>query len=116
MFLLFEKQSAENLARLGGAGPAEEPDGTGYSPPLIVRGAKRRELPTAGTKTHEVVLAPARTVKGVTKSSRFRSNSKGGNGRHFYCSRVTTRELKTVNFYRSRESRRDQTGQAPSLL
>jgi len=35
MFSLFEKQSAENLARLGGAGPAEEPDGTGYSPPLL---------------------------------------------------------------------------------
>ena len=27
-----------------------------------------------------IVLAPARTVTGVTKSSRFRSNSKEGNG------------------------------------
>jgi len=33
---------------------------------LIVRGAKRRELPTAGIKTHEVVLASARTVKEAT--------------------------------------------------
>ena len=30
---------------------------------LIVRGAKRRELPTADASPHEVVLAPARTVK-----------------------------------------------------
>ena len=35
MFLLFEKRSAENLARLGGAGPAEEPDGTAIRRPLL---------------------------------------------------------------------------------
>ncbi|HPL56347.1 MAG TPA: hypothetical protein PLC05_02475, partial [bacterium] len=36
-------------------------------------------------KPTRVVLAPARTVKGLSLrgSSRFRSNSKGCNGRHF---------------------------------
>jgi|GEM_PF-2188629 len=70
-FLPFEVRSAENLARWGEASPAEEPDGTGYSSPLIVRGAKRRELPTADTETHEVVLAPARTVTSIKESSHY---------------------------------------------
>jgi len=35
---------------------------------FTVRGAKRRELSTAGIKTHEIVLASARTVGGNADS------------------------------------------------
>ncbi len=65
-----------------------------------------RELPTVDTETDVVacpvrfsggVLASARTIMDMTGSSRFRSNSKGGNGRRPYRSRCTHRELLNVD-------------------
>jgi hypothetical protein len=104
-FLPFEVRSAENLARWGEASPArksgeaspaEELNGASSQPHSYCSRATARELPTADTETREVVLAPARTVTGVTKSSRSRSNSKGGNGYCPYRSRCTHRELPTT--------------------
>ena len=84
-FLTFEERSAENLARWGEASPARKSDGTSAAgesdgassqPHSYCSRATARELPTADTETHEVVLASARTVTGVTKNSHSRSNKR----------------------------------------
>ena len=76
----------------GGASPARKSDGASSQPSLLSFEVYPPRTPPGGTGQ-----AIKRQNYTLLCSSRSRSNSKGGNGRHFYCSRATARELLTAS-------------------